>query len=99
MRPKQKPLAPPIHDTALKLSYMIRVFGLIWAAARGWMVAWGILLIVQGLLPVALVYLTKPLVDGLQLAVGRGTSWASVQPVAGVAASIGAVLPIAGLIK
>ncbi|OLD38400.1 MAG: multidrug ABC transporter ATP-binding protein [Candidatus Rokubacteria bacterium 13_1_40CM_2_68_8] len=99
MRPEQKPLKPPIHDTALKLSYMIRVFGLIWAAARGWMVAWGILLIVQGLLPVALVYLTKPLVDGLQAAVGRGTSWASVQPVVVVATSIGGVLLLTELIK
>jgi len=78
---------------------MMRVFGLIWTAARGWMVAWGIVLIVQGLMPVGLVYLTKPLVDGLQATVGRGTSWASVQPVLVVAACIGGILLLTELLK
>ncbi len=88
-----------IHHTALKLSYMIRVFGLIWTAARGWMVAWGILLAVQGLMPVALVYLTKPLVDGLQATVGRGTTWESVRPVLVVALGIGSILLLTELFK
>jgi ATP-binding cassette, subfamily B, bacterial len=87
------------RDTALKLSYLLRVFGLIWTAARGWMVAWGILLAVQGLMPVALVYLTKPLVDGLQATVGRGTSWERVQPVLIVAAGIGGILLLTELLK
>ena len=99
MRPGHKSLKPVIHDTGLKLSYMIRVFGLIWSGARGWMVAWGILLAVQGLMPVALVYLTKPLVDGLQATVGRGTSWGSVQPVLVVAACIGGILLLTELLK
>src|SRR3989449_6268992 len=98
-RPERQSLRAPLRDATLRRSYLIRVFGLIWAAARGWMVAWGILLIVQGLLPVALVYLTKPLVDGVQAAVGRGTSWASVQPVVVVAASIGGVLLLTELLK
>ena len=99
MRPGHTSLKPVIHETGLKLSYMIRVFGLIWRGARGWMVAWGILLAVQGLMPVALVYLTKPLVDGLQATVGRGTSWASVQPVLVVAACIGGILLLTELLK
>ena len=99
MRPGHKSLKPVIHDTGLKLSYMIRVFGLIWSGARGWMVAWGIVLAVQGLMPVALVYLTKPLVDGLQATVGRGTSWVSVQPVLVVAACIGGILLLTELLK
>src|SRR5213593_114972 len=99
MRPQRESLKPVIHDTGLKLSYMIRVFGLIWRGARGWMVAWGIVLAVQGLMPVALVYLTKPLVDGLQATVGRGTSWVSVQPVLVVAACIGGILLLTELLK
>src|SRR6266852_2306720 len=98
-RPEDKSLRPMIHHTALKLSYMIRVFGLIWTAARGWMVAWGILLAVQGLMPVALVYLTKPLVDGLQATVGRGTTWESVRPVLVVALGIGSILLLTELLK
>src|SRR5437870_8628280 len=98
-RPERESLKPMIHDPALKLSYMLRVFALIWTAARRWMVAWGILLAVQGLMPVALVYLTKPLVDGLQTTVGRGATWESVRPVPVVAVAIGSVLLLTGRLK
>src|SRR2546425_11610522 len=99
MRTEHQSPKPMTHDAAVKLSYMIRVFGLIWRGARGWMVAWGIALAVQGLMPVALVYLTKPLVDGLQATVGRGTSWVSVQPVLVVAACIGGILLLTELLQ
>src|SRR6266699_2495112 len=98
-RPERQSLRAPLRDATLRRSYLIRVFGLIWTAARGWTVAWGILLVVQGLMPVALVYLTKPLVDGLQAAVGRGTSWETVQPVVMVAAAIAGVIVLTELIK
>jgi len=88
-----------MNNTSLKLSYLTRVFAIVWAAAAPWMVAWAILLIVQGLLPVALVYLTKPLVDGVQAALGQGTSWERVQPVLLVAGAIGGVLVLTELIK
>jgi ATP-binding cassette subfamily B protein len=88
-----------MNNAALKLSYLARVFAIVWAAAAPWMVAWGILLIAQGLLPVALVYLTKPLVDGVQAAVGQGSSWQTVQPVLLVAGAIGGVLILTELIK
>jgi ATP-binding cassette, subfamily B, bacterial len=90
---------PAARPTALRLSYLARVFGLIWTAARGWMVAWAVLLVVQGLLPVALVFLTKPLVNGLQGALGHGTSWAAVRPVFVIAAAIGAVMLLSELLK
>jgi len=98
--PRQRHLvAPPPHKTALKLSYLARVFGFIWAAAGRWSVAWAILLIVQGLLPVALVYMTKPLVDGLQAAMGSGASFESVQPVLRIALGIGGILLLTELIR
>src|SRR6266581_2746287 len=98
-RPERQSLRAPLRDATLRRSYLIRVFGLIWTAARGWTVAWGILLVVQGLMPVALVYLTKPLVDGLQAAVGRGTSWETVRPVLLVIVGIGSVLLLTELLK
>ena len=98
-RPERQSLRAPLRDATLRRSYLIRVFGLIWTAARGWTVAWGILLVVQGLMPVALVYLTKPLVDGLQAAVGRGTSWETVRPVLLVVVGIGGVLLLTELLK
>jgi len=87
------------QNKPFKLSYLVRVFTIVWAAAGAWMVAWAILLIVQGLLPVALVYLTKPLVDGVQAAVGRGSSWESVQPILLVGGAIGGILILTELIK
>jgi ATP-binding cassette subfamily B protein len=98
-RSESKSLGPLIHGQALKLSYLIRAFGLIWAAARRTMVAWGLLLVVQGLMPVALVYLTKPLVDGLQAALGRGASWETVQPVLAVALGIGGIFLLTQVLR
>ena len=87
------------HPAGFKLSYLSRVFGLIWNAAGKWMVAWGVLLVVQGLAPVALVWLTKPLVDGIQSAIGQGTSWETVRPILVVAAAIGGVFLLTELVK
>jgi len=88
-----------IRDAMVKLSYFLRVFGLIWTASKGWTVAWLLLLTVQGLMPVALVYLTRPLVDGLAGTVGRGTSWEIMQPVLLVALCMGAILLLTELLK
>jgi ATP-binding cassette subfamily B protein len=96
---QQRPMGRLINDTSRQLSQLGRVFALIWAAARGLTIAWGIMLGVQGLMPVALVYLTKPLVDGLKAAVGGGTSWETIRPVLVVAAGMGAILLFTELLK
>jgi ATP-binding cassette subfamily B protein len=88
-----------MHNTTLKFSYLVRVFAIVWSAAAPWMAAWAILLVVQGLLPVALVYLSKPLIDGMQAAIGHGSSWESVRPVILVASAIAGVLVLTELIK
>ena len=87
------------QNSSLQFAYLVRVYRLIWAAAGRLTLAWAILLVVQGLLPVGLVYLTKPLVDGVQAAVGSGASWAAVQPVLLVAVAIGGILLLTELIK
>jgi ATP-binding cassette, subfamily B, bacterial len=82
-----------------RLFSLVRVYSLIWAAAGKWTVAWVFLLVVQGLLPVALVYLMKPLVDGMQAAVGHGASWEAVRPVLMIAVAMGSLLLLTELIK
>ncbi len=57
-----------------------KAFTLIWSAARGWTLAWGVLLILQGLLPVAVVYLTRQLVDQLALAIRSGGDRSAFSP-------------------
>ncbi len=61
--------------------HLTQTLSLVWAASRNWTIAWMVLLIVQGLLPIASVSLIRILVDGLVAATGAGVSWASVQPV------------------
>ena len=54
------------------LSHLPRAIALVWGATRSWTAAWALLLLVQGLLPAATVYLTKPLIDSLVAAAGSG---------------------------
>ncbi|NOZ78466.1 MAG: ABC transporter ATP-binding protein [Acidobacteria bacterium] len=57
-----------------RLRDLPRALTLVWEAAHGWTVAWGVLLALQGVLPVALVWLTKVVVDSVVAAVkGHGS--------------------------
>jgi len=76
-----------------QLAYLPRTLQLIWAAARGWTVAWVTLLVVQGLLPTAYVYLTRLLVNSLVLAVSQGGAWDSIWP----ALLLGALMAVVAL--
>jgi ATP-binding cassette subfamily B protein len=75
-----------------QLAYAPRTLRLIWAAAPGWTVAWAILLVVQGLLPAANVYLTRLLVDSLVTALGAGVAWNTIQPTVFAGALIAVVM-------
>ena len=55
-----------------------RALTLAYAAAPGWTLAWLACLTAQGALPVAVVYLTRALVDGLVAAQSAGTGWAGL---------------------
>ena len=52
-----------------RLPYFYRGLGLVWNVARPWTIAWLILLVLQGLLPAATVYLTKLFVDSVVTAI------------------------------
>ena len=69
------------------LPHLARGFGLVWTAAHGWTVGWVALLLVQGLLPVATVYLTRAVVNNLAEGMGAASPglamrdvWASARP-------------------
>ena len=66
--------------------------GLVWTAARGWTAAWIAVLLVQGVLPVATVYLTRTVVNRLMRALRAGGSWESLQPLIVAALLMGGVL-------
>lgn len=65
---------------------------MVWKAARGWTAAWIAVLSIQGLLPVATVYLTRAIVNQLVAAIRGGGSPDSLRPLIFTAALMGAVL-------
>jgi len=81
-----------LRRLAEQLPYVPRTMGLVWTAARGWTAAWIVVLLVQGVLPVATVYLTRSVVNRLIPAVRAHGSWETLQPLIVVAALMGGVL-------
>src|SRR5947209_2755214 len=92
-------LATKLRGALAQLVYLPRALGLVWAAARGWAVAWIALLLVQGLLPVATVYLTQRLVDDLVAAAGAGGTWPTLAPVLLLVALMAGVMLLAEALR
>ena len=76
-----KILSSKLRKALAQLPHLPRALRLVWDVARPWTIAWIVLLIVQGLLPAATVYLTKLVVDGVVASVRNGSSWPNVKPV------------------
>lgn len=64
------------------LAYVPRALKLVWEAAARWTLVWASLLVLQGLLPGASVYLTKWVLDAASEAIGQGLAWSNVQLIA-----------------
>src|SRR5712664_4183508 len=80
-----------------QLSYVPKTLCLIWSSARGWTLAWLVLLCVEGLLPAALVHLSRLFIDSLAAAIGTGWSWENVRPAAFPALLMAGVLALTEL--
>jgi ATP-binding cassette subfamily B protein len=65
---------------AAESPHLLRALELVWRASGPLAPVWLGLLVVQGILPAALVYLTRPLVDSLTALVGAGADWAVLRP-------------------
>ncbi len=66
----------PLAATA----YWSRTLRLLWKAAPRWTIAWIGLLLMQGILPVIAVYLSKLLIDSLVKTLGSGGDWQRARP-------------------
>jgi ATP-binding cassette subfamily B protein len=82
-----------------QLPFLIRALRLVWNSARRWTAAWIALLVAQGVLPVALVYLTRTLVDRLAASAGAGTSWDQLGGVLLPATTIAAILILIEILR
>lgn len=78
-RDRQHPLIPAIVQRMGRMVYLPKVFQLVWQASGKWLIAWVVLLILQGLLPVATVYLTRSAVNALVAVTGQGITASSIQ--------------------
>src|SRR5690349_8420805 len=74
-----KILGSKLRKALAQLPYLPRALALVWQVARPWTIVWVFLLMVQGLLPAAIVYLTKLVVDGVVLALRNGSQWPEVR--------------------
>jgi ATP-binding cassette subfamily B protein len=92
-------LTNKLGNVLAQLVYLPRALALVWAAARGRAVAWVALLLVQGLLPVATVYLTRLLVDGLVAAAGAGGTWQTLAPLLLLVAFMAGVMLLAEVLR
>ncbi len=88
-----------ISKIILQLSFLPQTLKLIWTANRTLSLFWAILLIFQGFVPVAVVYLTRILVDSLVAVVGTGASWENIKPVFLQASLMGGLLSLTHILQ
>jgi len=91
-----KILSSKLQKALAQLPNLPRALDLVWSVARPWTIAWILLLVVQGLLPVGLVYLTKLVVDGITR--GHG-SWSAMLHVLQVVLLLGATLLLMEVVR
>jgi ATP-binding cassette subfamily B protein len=71
------PKTGPLREAISHIFLWPRTLRLVWGAAPRWTLAWAVLLVVQGILPAAYIYVTKLLVDSLTVAVQSG-GWGEI---------------------
>ena len=94
-----KILSSKLRKALGQLPHLPRALSLVWQVGRPWTIAWIVLLIVQGLLPVAFVYLTKLVVDALIIALRIGGSWPEMRDVLLLVLLLGGVLLLMEVIR
>ncbi len=99
MASTREALARWLKKATVHLPYLPRALALIWVAARKWTTLWALLLILQGLLPIATVYLTRGLVNALVSAVRSGGAWESVRATLWMGGGMGGVLLLAEILR
>ena len=84
-------LLPRLRKALAQLPYLPQTFALVWAAARTWTLVWSVLLLAQGLLPVATVYVTRWLVNSMVGAIQAGGDWEHLRPTLLLVALVAAI--------
>ena len=80
MKPKQINLKQKYQKLLNQVPYFRQALALVWQASRKWTIAWLVLLVLRGALPVATVYLTRLVVNSMVDILGSGADWLAIQP-------------------
>lgn len=88
-----------LRKALAQLPYLLRALSLVWQVAKPWTIAWTTLLILQGLLPAATVYLTKVVVDGIVAAAKSDKSWTSIRPVLLLVILLGGIMVLIEIVR
>jgi ATP-binding cassette subfamily B protein len=88
-----------LRKAAAQFAQLPRAFKLVWEATPAWTTAWGVLLLLQGLLPVANVYLVRNLVNNLVVAFRQRGDFEAIRPALISAGLIVVVLLLMELLK
>jgi ATP-binding cassette, subfamily B, bacterial len=81
------------------LPYLPRALVLVWSASKGLTGTWVLLLVVQGLLPIATVFLIRLLVNSLVEAAGAGSTFQNLRPAYMGAACLAGALLLAEILR
>ncbi len=92
-------LRDKLRGVAAELPYVPRAVALVWEAAPRWTALWAALLLAQGILPVATVYLTKTVVDALLAAIRSGGAWPGLRTALLAVIAMGVVLALGEALK
>ena len=79
--------------------YLPRIFGLVWSSARGWTIAWLILLVAQGFLPMAIILLTKNLINLLVVVMRGPVNQQAYIPILELSALMGLALALVAVLS
>ena len=99
MRESTSILKQKLRKALGQLPLQPRGLALAWDAARPWTIAWLVLLLVEGLVPVGIVYFTKLLVDALVATIKNGAVWPQVRGVLILVALLGGLTLLAEVVR
>jgi ATP-binding cassette, subfamily B, bacterial len=88
-----------LNKLGVQLRYLPRTLAIVWEVSGSLTLLWGVLLVAQGVLPVATVYLTRAIVNSLVAAVRSGGEWSTIRPTLILSAWMGAVMLATQLLR
>ena len=92
-------LKAKLRSASSHARYIPETLRLVWDSSGGWTIAWVVLLLLQGLLPIAIVYLMRAVVNALVAASAAGADWSHIRTVLFLAAPLGAVMLLTEVLR